>query len=296
MWWIVALVLSTLVGWGQQLELFTARQGVNVALQRAQQEGFRDAALLGLSYIGQMGELSMIQPRFDLETGKANYWLYAVRSAQRDTTLLYAVIKLPFVGYQVIPLGGLPTLPGPGMGMQPLPATWMDSDSLVLLLRQNSLYRDFRQRYPDSLPDFVTLGVGMVPGVPGVLAPVWTVAFLGAPQEPNTSMTCFVWRAQGAEVECFSGPVEVREDAAGASVRLFPHPASGWVEIELPEAWCGRVYRAELYDLFGRRLAWWRLQAESCRHRLSLPAVPGTYLVRLEGKEVRIQRPLVVMP
>lgn len=291
--WIVVSLLPALVGWGQQFEVFTARQGVAAALQRAQQDGFSDATLFWIVYAGELGQFPVIRPQFDLASGEASYWVYGVRSAQRDTTLLYAVVKLSFIGYRAIPLTSVPA--PPGMVMQPLPAGWMDSDSLVLLLRQEPTYLEFRQRYPDSVPDFVTLGMSMVPEVLDLI-PVWTVAFIGSPQDPATSMTCFAWRAERGEVRCLSGPTGMEGSPAGASVRFFPQPASRWVEVELPELWCGQMRSAELYDLLGRQLFRWELLPGLCRYRLTLPPTAGMYLVRLTGEASYIQRPLVVLP
>ncbi|MCS6965297.1 MAG: hypothetical protein NZ473_00815 [Candidatus Kapabacteria bacterium] len=286
-WVAIGTLGAVLCGEAQQLELFTARQGVSPVLERARRDGFPDARLQAVLYAGDLPVSSPISLRFDLETGRANLWVYGVNSTQRDTTVWYAAVKL-FVAFQVLPL---PAIPLPVQ--QPLPESWMDSDSLVLVLRENRTYTEFRQRYPDSLPDAVILATSVLPGLPTVL-PVWTMMFLGTPQELSTNMTCMVWKVgDQPQAECVH-VVSVQEPSA-VGVRLFPQPARGWVEVELPQPWCGMVRRGWLEDMLGRRVQQWEWVPGQCRGRLLLPHAPGVYSLRF-GDGVRwLQVPVVIV-
>lgn len=292
-WWIflVSLVSGVSVG-AQQLELFTARQGSAPVLQRAQQDGFSDAVLVGVFYAGDVPAAVPLSPRFDLQTGKANYWGYAVRSPARDTLLLYVVVRVPFLGFQVFPVSGIGAIPG--ISSEPLPSWWMDSDSLVVLLQAEQSFAAFRSRYPDSLPDFVTLGMGMLPGM-GSTLPLWTVVFLGSPQEPSTTMTCTAWKAsqtqQGAQ--CLGGPSGVGESTA-ENLRLFPQPASEWVMVEVAPSDCAGFSVLWLEDMVGRRLQQWRW--EGCRRQLKLRLSAGLYALVLSGSRGQLRHLLVVVP
>lgn len=275
----------------QQLEFFTARQGSSAVIQYAQREGFRDAVLVGVFYAGQI-PTQQFSPRFDLETGKANYWGYAVRSAVRDTVLFYVAIRVPFLGFQVFPLSGLSSIPG--ISSEPLPTWWMDSDSLVILLRGEQNFRAFRRQYPDSLPDFVTLGMAMLPGMSSAV-PVWTIVFLGSPQQPSTTMTCTAWKTSETDhgTQCVGGPSAV-EDRAAAAVKLFPQPASRWVAVDVASADCWGFSHIWLEDLLGRRLQQWDWRG--CQQRLELELSAGLYVVVLSGSRGQLCYPLVVAP
>lgn len=287
-WIIAGLFLAVSCSQAQQLEPFTARQGATAALDRARRDGFTDARLAAVVYAGDLPAGAPMSPRFDLQTGRANLWTYGVRSAQRDTTLWYAVIRVPVVGFQVFPL---PPIPIPVD--QPLPASWMDSDSLVLVLRGNQTYSDFRQRYPDSLPDAVILTVSALPTFPTAL-PIWTMIFLGSSQDPSTNMTCTAWKAgDQPQAECVRA-VDVQEPAA-TGVRLFPQPARGWVEVELSQPWCGIVRWGWLEDMLGRRVQQWEWVPGDCHRRLLLPLPPGLYYLRLSDGVRWLQVPVVVV-
>ncbi len=288
-----AFLCLSQIAWTQQFEFFTARQGLGTAVQRAQQEGFADAQPFWIAYAGDL-PVNFIRPRFDLATGRANYWIYALRSVQRDTTVFYAVVKLSFVGFQAMPLPGLPS--PPGLLAQPLSSGWMDSDSLIVMLGQNQTYRDFRQNYPDSLPDLVTLGTGIMPGGTDLAVPLWVMMFSGSPQEPSTTMTCMAWRtSQGAESQCFSQPSGVGEEPV-QGIQILPQPASEWVEVDLSEEWCKRVRKVQLLNLMGRSVYQWVPPLGLCRWRLSLPLTAGLYFLQVEAEGMLGRLPLVVFP
>ncbi len=287
---IVLAVVGALPVAAQQLELFTARQGSSAALRWAQQGGFSDAVLVGVFYAGVIPGNVGLSPRFDLETGKANYWGYALRSAARDTVLFAVVIRVPFLGFQVFPIAGFPGLPV----SEPLPEWWMDSDTLVFLLRTEQTFGEFRRRYPDSLPDFITLGMGLLPGMPGLL-PLWTMTFLGSPEDPAAAMTCTAWRdAQGQYgSQCVGGPSAVWEPAA-EEVRLFPQPAHRWVTLEVAPPLCDRLSQVWLEDMLGRRVQGWAWTG--CRQHFHLQCTAGLYSVVLVGPGQRYRVPLLVAP
>jgi hypothetical protein len=280
--WYSALlgVLLTTAAWGQQgFEFFTARQGVSAVLQQAQRDGFTGAKPLWVAYVGSVPGVNLpLTPRFDLERGRANYWLYGVQAG--DSTPTYAVVRVQLVGFiaQRVPL---PTLPG-GILLQPLPPSWMDSDSLVVLLRQNLAYQDFRRQYPDSLPDLVTLGMGVLPGITTPI-PLWTVSFLGPSQDSDATMVCTAYRdpAVGEGVECLRGPSSVEPEAD-------PQPRyelqSGMLLVELPPQWCVRGATVRLLTLLGQELARSTTLQGECRVRLRLPAMAaGAYVLQVMG-------------
>jgi|LJSS01.1.fsa_nt_gb hypothetical protein len=292
MWQLVIAVGAVLYSAvGQQLEFFTARQGATAALQKARQDGFADAQLQWVLFTGTVPAGVPLAPTFDLRTGRATMWVYAVRSSVRDTTLAYAVVKLPLVGFQAYGFAGLPA--PPNLLQQPLPSWWMDSDSLVLLLNSSPTYAEFRQRYPDSLPDFVTLGMAPLPAAPTVTVPLWTVVFLGSPDDPTTSMTCTAWKTPETQgTDCMQA-VSVGAEPV-AEVRLFPQPAREWVELEMPAHLCGGAIRASLEDMLGRTFARWEWYG--CRYRLRLPSGAGIYRLYLQAAGQRLSFPVVVVP
>ncbi len=273
-------VLLTTVAWGQQgFEFFTARQGVAAVLQQAQRDGFAGAKLLWVAYLGSVPGVNLpLTPRFDLERGRANYWLYGVQAG--DSTLTYVAVRVQLVGFiaQRVPL---PALPG-GVLLQPLPPSWMDSDSLVVLLQQNLAYQDFRRQYPDSLPDLVTLGMGVLPGVTTPI-PLWTVSFLGPSQNSDATMVCTAYRdpAVGEGVECLRGPSSVEPEA---DLRLRCELRSGMLFVELPPQWCVHGTTVRLLTLLGQELARSVIPQGECRVRLRLPAVAtGAYVLQVIG-------------
>jgi|GEM_PF-1299677 len=275
-------VLLTTATWGQQgFEFFTARQGVSAVLQQAQRDGFAGAKPLWVAYLGSIPGVNLpITPRFDLEHGRANYWLYGVQAG--DSTPTYAVVRIQLVGFiaQRVPL---PSLPG-GVLVQPLPATWMDSDSLVVLLRQNLAYQEFRQRYPDSLPDLVTLGMGVLPELTSPV-PLWTVSFLSEPQDPEANMVCTAYRVPdvGEGVECLQGPSSV-EPEADSQPRY--ELRSGMLLVELPPQWCVHSLTVRLLTLLGQEVARGVVPRGECRVRLRLPAVAvGAYVLQVIGTD-----------
>lgn len=296
MWrlWVWLLSMAAMGGvMAQQLELFTAGQGASVALQKARQDGFADAELWWVLYAGEVPAGIPFRPTFDLSSGRANLWVYAVHSPGRDSVVFYAVVKLPLVGFQALAIPNIPS--PPGLLGQSLPPQWMDSNEMVAVLQGNQVYAEFRQQYPDSLPDFVALGMGIPPGETGMV-PLWTMVFLGSAEDPNTSMTCMAWSSAGGQgSQCLRSPAEVAEGGT-EGVRLFPQPAWGWVQLELPLHLCSRALVGSLYDVLGRQVGQWRWSAGVCQPRLVLPHLSGVYRLVLSDGSQHVSVPLVLLP
>lgn len=87
------------------------------------------------------------------------------------------------------------------------------------------------------------------------------------------------------EITTNEQPVSNRPNLTGATLNIYPNPTSDHLAVTLPQGF-GRVRRAVLTDLAGRRIfEWTTISSASGELRLRLPARidRGVYLLSLEG-------------
>ncbi len=217
--------------------------------QTLTQQGMENPTLQGvLTFSGnfnfQNAEFSLA---FDLETGKALVWVYAVAGTINgaDSLVFFPMIQLPFVGFTPLSLP-IPSLPAPFSNE--VDPEWMDTDEMVQYLSQNGVYQAFHQAYPDSIPDLVWLSKVLVP----IPSTQWTLQWIGG--DLATSLLCRV-NALTGNTQCVAIPVGVDAETYEQNpIAIFPNPAHDVLLIKAPIPTSASTFDFQLFNALGERI------------------------------------------
>ncbi|HYF03330.1 MAG TPA: T9SS type A sorting domain-containing protein [Patescibacteria group bacterium] len=298
---LIVLIGSAISVSAQLTTPYTPRttQALTALRNRAIQDGYTNPQISGIATMKgnfPVGSFT-INNSFDLgsetgndnDRGKSEFWGYLVRStAKPDSLKAYVVVQVPILGFQVFDApAGIDLNSLPGDFSQNLPSNsngtpaWMNTDSLVLRLRTNSTFQQYRQQRPDASPDYVALGLSKLP-TPMFSAgsPLWSVTFTGS--STAEFLSCSVHALDG-RVECISGATSVEEFPFKNSLALMPNPARNSVSISIPLEVYSPDAKIEIFNTLGTKLFTFPMSGVGPDHAIVLPVVnypTGMYFIR----------------
>lgn len=310
---LLFFLLCALPLWSQFLTPYTAAEGTRTAIQTATQSGLTN---LGIDAIYTTADTSLLAGiggggvpalslNFSFERGTNTIWLYSVRGRtadQRDTSIIYAIIKL-FAVYQAFPLFGIPGLENLAdmRGQTALPSTFMNSDVMVRKLAQDSVFRSYRQQHPRSILLGASLAVLQRGTVGSTPAPLWSVLIgEGSLAQPGQgTLTCFVPAADTTgTAQCIEVPLS--SIAASASLdqwAFYPNPATDVIFIRPPAAALAAETTVDVCSVYGDVMASYRVYAPAAGNAIAVPVsslASGVYMVRYRTAHVQHSQMLVI--
>lgn len=300
-----ALILCAVSTWAQLLAPFTAAEGVREAMRAMSQAGI---TALGVDAIYTSGDTSLLSAlggpagqtltlRFDFQRGTNTMWLYSTQgktSAQRDTTILYAVIKVVAI-YQSFPLFGIPGLDQLAQlrGEQLLPATFMNSNVMAQKLWANATFQSYRALHPQSI--LLGANIASVRRTPtSSPQPLWSVMIgEGTLMQPTDVLNCFIPAADtSGTAQCFEVPFNSATSYAAIDEwSIFPNPANDIIALSIPER--AQLHHAtiDIATLQGDILAHYTLSTIGAGNAITIPTssmANGAYILRYRSpQEVR---------
>lgn len=299
---LLALILCAISSWAQLLSPFTAAEGIRGAIHAMTQAGI---TALGVDAIYTTGDTSLLSAlgsnaaqtltlRFDFRSGTNTMWIYSTQgktSSQRDTTILYAIIKVIGI-YQAFPLFGIAGLDQLTRlrGEQLLPATFMNSNIMAQKISANPTFQSYRERYPRSILLGANLAaVRQTPTSPP--QPLWSVMIgEGTMMQPSNVLNCFIPAADTHGIaQCFEVPFNsVASSAAADEWSIFPNPANDIVVVSIPEH--AQLHHAsiDIATLQGDILAHYTLSTIGAGNAITIPTssmANGAYILRYRSPQ-----------
>lgn len=170
---------------------------------------------------------------YNLQTGKSESWFYVFRSDTSTSAILY--LSNALVACFAVPLEDV-GIPDEGLGTVELPGFFLEGETLMGHVSQDSNYQKYRTMYPDSLPSVVLLStspgafLGFPPGTP-----YWIISFApGRPPNQTSGMNCFV-HAQTGETICVLTPTSVQQANGKGQVSIHPNPVDDVFTASIPD-------------------------------------------------------------
>jgi hypothetical protein len=294
---VILFIALLPAGMDAQLNPISARELVSNVISRAKTDLASDAYLQSVLFAG--GTQQGITLSFDLTSGKANAWIYAIYSPSRDSVLYYAGVNVPLFGYQVIaaPSGAtIPTLP---FGHGELSEPFIDSPAALQAAKGGGADA-FLQSHPNAKME-IAAALRLMDDLPTLPAgKYWLFRFV----DGSAAYFCYVSAETGSPVQC--GTVTSAESMPQfpslSMSPLAPQPLrlslsrQAVLQIELPVA---ESIRLAVHDELGREIAVIRDGVHPAGvHHISFDADcfarPGMYYVTLTRMEGSITRKALV--
>jgi len=310
---VLALALCTLGLRAQLLAPFTASDGISTVIRTATQAGITNAVTDAIYTSGDTSLLSnlggaigsAVTLSFDFQRGTNTLWLYSMRgktNTGRDTTLIYAVIKLVAL-YQAFPLFGIPGLDMLGQlsGEQALPATFMNSNIMVRKLASDSTFLAYRQRYPRSILHGASLA-SVRTSPTSQPSPLWSVLIAEGSlfQPASPLLTCFVPADDtSGTARCITVPFSNTEQLTQPThLELYPNPASDLVAVRLPYEALRNNAELAIYTCDGRCVLEYHLTNPAAGQAIAVPVsslAQGFYMLVYRTANAVLRTPLAIV-
>jgi hypothetical protein len=238
---IVSVIVSLTVGAASSdlhsQAKFTALDGLPSAQEEATSSFAADAEVISIVTPGAFS-FQAIQFTFDELTGKSGIWLYTFYSASKEEIASYLVTRL--LGYQTFELQSAPfPIPDAQLSKIKTAGQYANSDDMVVRLRENSDYKTYKEKYPENLPQIVSLT--QIPDSDTLQLPVgfplgeatWSINFTG---QGDSAMICLVASESGTTICRAATNLSVESATAGqynATPYVYPNPSTGSFTVSL---------------------------------------------------------------
>ncbi|OGU59606.1 MAG: hypothetical protein A2X64_04315 [Ignavibacteria bacterium GWF2_33_9] len=277
---------------------FLPKEGISQVISQAVNSGFTSPVIYFVATTSYKNDQmpGNLNPHIDLETGGAPVWLYQIRE-NTDTTkkLYYGVIKIKLLGVGVIQsieisendLG----MDMPAIGT-PLPGkNWMDSDSMVISLKNNIDFQNFKSSHTNTIIQVTIVGMNTFNPIFELGKPYWFGIITGDNAEQSLNCITDCWSGETTCLEINA----VVEDNNGNYVKLYPNPASNYLNMEIPETWDGINLTVKIFDIAGNEVMNAGVQRNMNYLNLPLDYLPnGNYLISISDGKNTVQDMFVV--
>jgi hypothetical protein len=233
-----------------QLADFLSKDGLEKAKSKAIEDGIAAPSLIAIAAANVSPTGLPITLKLDIETGKANAWIYVFQSPTDKTVKkMYAVTLISILGnqtYTAIPLSAdlisqyLSVVPSEDISS----VNWMNSSDIYKYLSQNAEYKAFVAQKSVKNPLYMALAkTAMIPNQPE--ATMWGLSF--SETSATEKFVCTV-NAVSGETKCAyingSSNVEIKDN----STLAYPNPANNAITLSLPSEFLNSNISLNIYD------------------------------------------------
>lgn len=231
---------------------------------KASISGVTDAEVIGIVAVGldiPLGTTSL-SLAMSSKDGKSAAWVYVVRSASKDTTVLVPLIRVlfscsppPLPAGTEIPSDGLTD----GIGTLPLPDKFTQGAALITALKKSPKFTAFSTAYPDSSASLAVLtsAIESVPGLFDIGKFYWILNW-SASGQPDPGQGAFsgllcVNNIATGETVCLDSAdfTSVSEYTRDERFALAPNPAGDVAVLTLPQSLVGSNVDLEIVSVTG---------------------------------------------
>ncbi|OGU18087.1 MAG: hypothetical protein A2X61_02985 [Ignavibacteria bacterium GWB2_35_12] len=260
---------------------FKVREGLTTAINSS---GISNPELLMCAAMNGTIAGSPISLEFNINIGVANAWLYFFRSADDHNTKKSVAVSRQMNIFIPIPLpnnqyfDSLDNEFDLAFSLNDVP--WMDSDSIIVYLRNYQVYLDFINNHSNSSVSYVYL---MKPDHdPGKPDNTYWLIMINA---SDTSLGCFV-NALTGEVMCQEIPISsVEENEIGNyELSIYPNPAKDNLFITLPDRLSTINNELQIFDSEGKLIYSFAVKPVDGVNLISIPVKlfsAGHYFVNI---------------
>ncbi len=294
---IVLSVTFCFSTYAQYIVSYSAIDGIEVARNKAKTT--EDDELKLLMIMTSNGELELngipLPIKFDINTGKCEYWIYAFINTKDTTEIRFiAVLKFlgnPLQGFNANIVGYDVTRLNISEMIKLDSINWIGSDSLVERLKVDD---DFMEFYGNNNQQTdVSLSINTDNPLLNFGEPYWQLT-IGS---DSFKRTCFV-NAISGDITCDeitsveSNSIEISND-----LLIYPNPANDYINIRLPETSNNLETQFSIFDIYGRELERFSSipQNNEIRHILDQKVFSnGVYYLQYSLKNQNFSVPFVI--
>lgn len=295
---ISIFVLLSNFSFSQVFKEYLTKEGMATALAQAINSGISNPVLYMVATTSEKTE-SMPQaltPKIDMSNGKATVWMYQFRDAADPAKKVFiAVVKLSLLGTdqfmaQEMPISSInaniPEITKPLGNI-----SWLNSDSLVKVITENSVYNSFKNNYPNTRIQFTILGTNTFNDLFEKDKPFWFSIITG--DNAQNTLSC-VTNAVTGETSCMEVN-SINEDTEGNLVNIYPNPSSSEVTVQIPQAWDDKNIEITLFNTLGSKVYETTLNNQNLFLTIPLGTLPnGNYIVSLRNGKRIVEKMIII--
>jgi hypothetical protein len=296
---IIVLFLYSTISYSQSPIKSTAKNLLSTAVSQAKTDGLPNPLPISigtmtgvLTGVPLIGSLTL---EFDLSTGKASAWAIAMYDKSLDSIKIYGVLEFPILGKIAMNLGADQV----GAFMQyivkeEITGNWKDSDEMMQIVGNNSIYKTFKSQYPNHILKIVGLGVNTQNTFIEIGKPYWAAQFID--ESTNTILACWIQALTG-DCSCTDITSVYEKIITKANLEIFPNPSADIINITIPEELTYQDGIIEVMDITGSKIketAFSQLNTGSVIPVKLSECSNGLYFIKLVSNGKIYSSPLII--
>ncbi len=282
-----------------QAQVFThypAKDGIETIISKAKEKGISDPEVFAIASGNMTVSQMPVQVTFSVSTGKANIWLYYIKSqSDNNNKLVLALVYSVFLGQELYTTYDVPfNTFNQYLPFEPVSSLdsyqWLNSTDLYSKISVNANYISYHNTSGKTDPNAVLLAVNTLPQY-GNNTAYWIMEF----PTVGERFICGIDAVSGV-TRCENLTNGDIKQVDGAELYIFPNPANEYLSVKTNEVFSDSDLKINIYDIDGK-IQLSSILSNYSNSNLIIPLetiTNGSYILELSNEKTKVSFNFVV--